>query len=178
MVRSNLDLNSGPGHSGKYLKSITSASQDARVLPLTNYRVFNLEKALQPDDLTAKFAPYYLDWLAHPDFDAYWQPWSIEDHYADIRVPSLTVAAWYDIFLGGSLRNYSGVKMPEQSTIAHHHWRSCGNGPEDRYGRLRPRGRRLRRRRCDDGMVRPSVQGDKQSLRNRSAGQDFCDGQE
>ena len=94
----------------KYLKSITSATQDTRVLPLTNYRVFNLEKALQPGDLTAKFAPYYLDWLAHPNFDAYWQPWSIEDHYADIRVPSLTVAAWYDIFLGGSLRNYSGVK--------------------------------------------------------------------
>ena len=95
----------------KYLKSITSATEDKRVLPLTNYRVFNLEKALQPGDLTAKFAPYYLDWLAHPNFDAYWQPWSIEDHYADIRVPSLTVAAWYDIFLGGSLRNYSGVKM-------------------------------------------------------------------
>jgi uncharacterized protein len=94
----------------KYLKSITSATQDRRVLPLTNYRVFNLEKALQPGDLTAKFAPYYLDWLAHPNFDAYWQPWSIEHHYADIRVPSLTVAAWYDIFLGGSLRNYSGVK--------------------------------------------------------------------
>ncbi len=95
----------------KYLKSITSATEDTRVLPLTNYRVFNLEQALQPGDLTAKFAPYYRDWLAHPDFDAYWQPWSIEDHYADIRVPSLTVAAWYDIFLGGSLRNYSGVKM-------------------------------------------------------------------
>ena len=126
----------------KYLKSITGASQDTRVLPLTNYRVFNLEKALQPDDLTAKFAPYYLDWLAHPDFDAYWQPWSIEGHYADLRVPSLTVAAWYDIFLGGSLRNYSGVKMGGRTrAIAHHHWWSCGNRPEDRYGRLRPRGR-------------------------------------
>jgi putative CocE/NonD family hydrolase len=94
----------------RYLKSITSTTGDMRVLPLTNYRVFNLEKPLQPSDLTPMFAPYYLDWLAHPGYDAYWQPWSIEDHYADIQVPSLTVAAWYDIFLGGSLRNYSGVQ--------------------------------------------------------------------
>jgi uncharacterized protein len=36
---------------------------------------------------------------------------SIEDHYPDIGVPSLTVAAWYDIFLGGSLRNYVGAKL-------------------------------------------------------------------
>ncbi len=30
--------------------------------------------------------------------------------YANIQVPSLTIAAWYDIFQGGSLRNYVGLK--------------------------------------------------------------------
>jgi putative CocE/NonD family hydrolase len=35
---------------------------------------------------------------------------TIEDHYPDIRVPALHIAAWYDIFLGGSLRNYAGLK--------------------------------------------------------------------
>src|SRR5271156_5061705 len=95
----------------RYFKSITSATEDVRVLPLSNYRVFNLEKPLQPSDLTPKFAPDYLDWLAHPSYDSYWQPWSIEEHYPDIQVPSLTVAAWFDIFLGGSLRNYAGVRM-------------------------------------------------------------------
>ena len=57
-------------------------------------------------DLTASLAPYFLDWIAHPNYDDYWKRWSIQDHYADIKVPALTVAAWYDIFQGGSLRNY------------------------------------------------------------------------
>lgn len=102
----------------RYFKGITSTTEDVRALPLSNYRVFNLEKPLEPGDLTPKFAPYYLDWLAHPGYDSYWEPWSIEDHYRDIRVPSLTVAAWYDIFLGGSLRNYAGVMTEGGSETA------------------------------------------------------------
>ena len=39
--------------------------------------------------MTAKFAPYFLDWLAHPSFDDYWRQWSIEDHYADIKFLNL-----------------------------------------------------------------------------------------
>ena len=27
-----------------------------------------------------------------------------------IQVPALTIAAWYDIFQGGSLRNYMGLR--------------------------------------------------------------------
>jgi putative CocE/NonD family hydrolase len=102
----------------RYLKSVTNAMQDARTLPLTNYQLFNLGSALEPGRLTAQFAPYYLDWLSHPDFDDYWRPWSIEDHYPEIRVPALTVAAWYDIFLGGSLKNYLGVKKEGGSDTA------------------------------------------------------------
>jgi hypothetical protein len=55
-------------------------------------------------------APYFADWLAHPDYDDYWKQLSIEEHYADINVPALHIAAWYDIFQGGSLRNYVGIK--------------------------------------------------------------------
>jgi predicted acyl esterase len=68
---------------------------------------------------TAAFlAPYFLDWLAHPDYDDYWKRWNIEDHYSEIAVPSLTVAAWYDIFLGGSLNNYVGMKQHAESEAA------------------------------------------------------------
>jgi predicted acyl esterase len=38
-------------------------------------------------------APYFLDWLAHPSYDDYWRRWSIEEHYADVRVPALHTAA-------------------------------------------------------------------------------------
>ena len=55
-------------------------------------------------------APYFTDWLAHPSFDDYWKHLSIEDHYAQIQVPVYNLGAWYDIFLGGTLKNYVRLK--------------------------------------------------------------------
>jgi len=55
-------------------------------------------------------APYYADWLAHPNYDEYWKALSIEEHYLQIQVPVFNIADWYDIFLGGSLRNYQLLK--------------------------------------------------------------------
>ncbi len=80
------------------------------VLPLTNYPLFNLPTPGAANVTTPALAPYFLDWLSHPSYDDYWKAVSIEAHYADIRVPALHIAAWYDIFLGGSLRNYIGLK--------------------------------------------------------------------
>jgi len=78
-------------------------------VPLTDYPILNLEK--RPDlGSNASVAPYYLDWLAHPSYDDYWKSISIEEHFSDITVPALHVAAWYDLFLGGSLRNYEGIR--------------------------------------------------------------------
>ncbi len=89
----------------------TNALKGASVLPLTNYPLFNFMVEPSKSDLTHMLAPYFLDWLAHPNFDSYWKRWSIEDHFSDIQVPVLSVAAWYDIFQGGSLRNYMGLKQ-------------------------------------------------------------------
>ncbi len=82
----------------------TNAMLGVWKLPLADYPLFNASNAA-PD-----LAPYFQDWLAHPTFDDYWKRWSIEDHYAEITVPALHIAAWYDIFQGGSLRNYDGLK--------------------------------------------------------------------
>jgi len=79
-------------------------------LPLTSYPLFNLPEPSTNLSSTSDLAPYFLDWLAHPSYDDYWKSVSIEEHFADIQVPALTVAAWYDIFQGGSLRNYSGTR--------------------------------------------------------------------
>jgi uncharacterized protein len=75
--------------------------------PLSEYTLFDL-----PADpsRTRTLAPYFDDWVAHPTYDRYWKSISIEERYSDITVPILHVAAWYDIFLGGSLRNYVGLK--------------------------------------------------------------------
>ena len=105
-------------------------------LPLTDYPILNLEK--RPDLASnASAAPYFLDWLAHPDYDDYWKALSIEEHFADIKVPALHVAAWYDLFLGGSLRNYEGIKAHGGSDEARNGQQlmvvlggHAGNGPK------------------------------------------------
>ena len=65
-------------------------------------------------------ADYYLDWLAHPSYDDYWKQWSIEENYAKITVPGFHVAAWYDLFQDGSIRNYEGIKGQGGSDLARH----------------------------------------------------------
>ncbi len=60
--------------------------------------------------LDSGLAKYYYDWLGHPDFDEYWKKLCIEDQHSEIDVPALHFGGWYDIFLGGTIRNYLGMK--------------------------------------------------------------------
>jgi len=96
----------------------TNALVGAPTLPLTQYPSFNYAALPAGAASTAELAPYYLDWLAHPDDDAYWKQWSIEEHFADIQVPALHIGGWYDIFLTGTLRNYMGIKAHGGSEAA------------------------------------------------------------
>lgn len=81
------------------------------VLPLRDYPMRGVPEA-------KSLAPYYYDWLAHPNYDEYWKTISIEEHYGQIQVPVFSMAAWYDIFLGGSLRNYERLKSKAGSEAA------------------------------------------------------------
>jgi putative CocE/NonD family hydrolase len=114
----------------------TNALRGISTFPLSSYPLFNLDKNSDAAS-TAALAPYYLDWLAHPSYDDYWKAISIEDHFGDINVPALHVAAWYDLFLGGSLRNYEGIKAHGATEQARRGQRllvivggHAGNGPE------------------------------------------------
>jgi putative CocE/NonD family hydrolase len=57
-----------------------------------------------------EWSPYFAEWLAHSTRDDYWLSCSIEERHDQVRVPALNIAGWYDIFLGGSLRNFTGVR--------------------------------------------------------------------
>ncbi len=69
---------------------------------------------LPPRDLPAVahdvIAPYYKEWLDHPTRDGYWAPINIEDAHPRIHVPALNVGGWYDLFIRGTLRNFSGMR--------------------------------------------------------------------
>jgi len=94
----------------RWLRDRTNAQVASTVLPLTQFPVFNMDSVASGSELTRALAPYYLDWLAHPEYDSYWKPWSIEENYDQIQVPALHVAAWYDIFQGGSIKNFEGLQ--------------------------------------------------------------------
>jgi putative CocE/NonD family hydrolase len=94
----------------RVVQKATNARLGESVLPLTNYPLYNLAPPGAVNTATPVLAQYFLDWLAHPNYDDYWNKLTIEDRYPDIRVPALHIAAWYDIFLGGSIRNYEGLK--------------------------------------------------------------------
>lgn len=91
----------------------SNALAGTKTLPLADFAVLESLSAVG-------IAPYFKDWLAHPDYDSYWKQWSIEDHYANIQVPVLSFAAWYDIFLGGSLKNYQKLKTEGGTDAAKH----------------------------------------------------------
>ena len=56
-------------------------------------------------------ADYYYDWLAHPEYDDYWKKVCIQESHSDITVPSLNMGGWYDVFLGGTIGNYVGMRQ-------------------------------------------------------------------
>jgi hypothetical protein len=63
-------------------------------------------------------APYYYDWLSHPDFDAFWHKASLEQQYAQVKIPTLNYAGWYDVFAVGSVRNFMGARAHGGSAAA------------------------------------------------------------
>jgi uncharacterized protein len=71
---------------------------------------------LYPND--PRVAPYFYDWLKHPNNDAYWQQWSIRSRYPQVTVPTLNFDGWYDIFIKGALENYQGIRSNGGSAVS------------------------------------------------------------
>jgi uncharacterized protein len=66
----------------------------------------------------ADAAPYFRDWLDHPSYDDYWRRWSVDGDYARVDVPALHIGGWYDIFAGGTVANYRGLRAGAGSEAA------------------------------------------------------------
>jgi putative CocE/NonD family hydrolase len=76
---------------------------------------------LRDQPLLARHGSWYGTWLDHPDHDAYWQDQAVGRDLGRITVPALTIAGWFDIYLGASLDLYTGL-------------RDRGGSPEARTG--------------------------------------------
>ena len=69
-------------------------------------------------DLKEGIAPYYYDWLSHADYDDYWKQVCIAESHSEIAIPAFNVGGWYDIFLGGTIQNYLGMRANGASDLA------------------------------------------------------------
>ena len=83
---------------GQLLSGIDDMCDAFRHLPLKDFPFFH------------QSASYFYDWVAHPDDDDYWAQINIENRHDTIPVPACNVGGWYDIFLGGTIRNYLGMR--------------------------------------------------------------------
>jgi putative CocE/NonD family hydrolase len=71
----------------------------------------------------ASVAPYYEQWLAHPDDDDFWRTFNGASKIEQVEVPVLHIAGWYDIFQAGTLASYRAMRERGGSTTARHHQR-------------------------------------------------------
>jgi uncharacterized protein len=98
----------------KTAQQLTQDSLDiATWLRYTPYRNF---PPFQPGD--GAVAPYFSDWIANRTDGPYWQQWAPERHYATIGIPVLHIEGWYDAFLAGGVRNFTGMVSSGGSAFA------------------------------------------------------------
>jgi putative CocE/NonD family hydrolase len=85
-------------------------------------------------------AKFYDDWIAHPDYDDYWKPLSVEEHFDKITIPVHTFGGWFDIFSQGTLRGYVGMAQKGGSEQARRQSRLIigpwGHGSSQKFGAL------------------------------------------
>jgi putative CocE/NonD family hydrolase len=72
-------------------------------LPVEKYQILKLSTS-------QSLAPYFSDWIEHEQNDSYWKQWRVSDHYAEMKIRGLHAAGWHDLFLKGSIKNYTGLR--------------------------------------------------------------------
>ncbi|MBF6330984.1 CocE/NonD family hydrolase [Nocardia transvalensis] len=123
-------LNRGDTATAKQLEA--DAEEHTRWLAYRPYQQF---PPMHPGDPAV--APWYFDWIRHSTRDDYWKQWSIRDRYANVKVPVLNIAGWYDAFLAGGADNFAGMVKSGGSDEARRNQRLV-IGPWDHVGWGRP----------------------------------------
>ena len=82
-----------------------------KTLPLQDYPLL---KTPPPSSV----APYFRDWLSHERDDSYWQQWRVSDHYSQMTVMGLHGGGWHDLFLKGSIKNFTGLQQQAATAAA------------------------------------------------------------
>jgi len=67
---------------------------------------------LRDQPALAGIAPFYFDWLDHPDDGSYWHFADLESRHSQVRVPIFNFSGWHDEGYGptGAVRNFTGLR--------------------------------------------------------------------
>ena len=57
-------------------------------------------------------------WLEHPEDGPYWWQLNVEKFHDQVETPIYHLGGWFDIFLGGTLKNYMGLKQRARTARA------------------------------------------------------------
>lgn len=117
-------------------KVVQQLKQDAlTVAGWLRYAPYRSFPPLHPAD--GAVAPYFYDWISHRTDGPYWQQWAPQQYYAKITIPVLDIEGWYDAFLAGGIRNFTGMASTGGSAFARNNQRLV-IGPWDHIGWGRP----------------------------------------
>jgi uncharacterized protein len=98
----------GVEQANRFLLATDAMYELYRHLPLSTMPLLRSNRA----------ARYYFDWLAHETRDAYWQKIAVNQNYDRIQVPAYNVGGWFDLFLHGTLENYTRMHQEGGSEVA------------------------------------------------------------
>ena len=73
---------------------------------------------LFPNPVLDGLGDWYNDWLAHPNDGPYWWQINVQNGHDQIEAPIYHLGGWFDIFLGGTLKHYVGLKRRARTASA------------------------------------------------------------
>jgi len=106
---------------GRGAASLADLGQAIAAADAVSARYADMPLGSRPE--LADRVPYLADWLAHPSYDDYWRAAAPRERYGAVTVPALNFGGWYDLFLGGTLANYAGMRAAGGSAVARAHQR-------------------------------------------------------
>ncbi|MEA2586017.1 MAG: uncharacterized protein QOF33_4102 [Thermomicrobiales bacterium] len=63
------------------------------------------------DERSGKRHPAFSTWLDHHDYDDYWRATAVDEHFDRYTIPVLQVCGWYDLYAGGMMANFAGLRQ-------------------------------------------------------------------
>ena len=70
------------------------------------------------DVASGKQHPAFSTWLDRHDYDDYWRATAVDEHFERYTIPVLQVCGWYDLYAGGMMLNFIGLREHGGNALA------------------------------------------------------------